>query len=156
MQEKSCSVGFFYLVRPAHCANSGQPQIPIENSHPYYPLLHLYPIFLYAEPLYLKAEQGELPEFKRIILGQANEVVIGESLDATLSSLLAGTFRIAETPKREEPTLPTGKQVSALVRQALNYYQAGVESLKKGDWAKYGKTQKLLKQTLKEIEKRTR
>jgi len=42
-----------------------------------------------------------------------------------------------------------------LVRRALNYYQAGVESLKKGDWAKYGESQKLLKQTLKEIEKIT-
>jgi len=30
-----------------------------------------------------------------------------------------------------------------------------VESLKKGDWAKYGESQKLLQQTLKEIEKRT-
>ena len=75
---------------------------------------------------------------------------MGESLDDTLSRLLAGTFRIAETPKikREEP-------ISVLVRQALNYYQAGVESLKKQDWAKYGETQKLLQQTLKAIEKRT-
>jgi len=113
--------------------------IPIEQS------------ILYVEPLYLNAEQGELPEFKRVILGQGNRVVMGERLDSTLSNLLAGTFRIAESPKikREEP-------VSALVRRALNYYQAGVESLKKGDWAKYGKSQKLLQQTLKEIEKRNR
>ncbi|MCK4245477.1 MAG: UPF0182 family protein [Candidatus Omnitrophica bacterium] len=117
--------------------------IPIEQS------------ILYVEPLYLKAEQGELPEFKRIILGQGNRVVMGERLDDTLSNLLAGTFRIAETPRKEEPTLPTGRQVSALVRQALHYYQSGVESLKKGDWAKYGETQKLLQQTLQEIEKRT-
>ena len=112
--------------------------IPIEQS------------ILYVEPLYLKAEQGELPEFKRVILGQGNRVVMGERLDDTLSSLLTGRFRIAETPKikREEP-------ISALVRQALNYYQSGVESLKKGDWAKYGESQRHLKQTLKEIKKRT-
>ena len=75
---------------------------------------------------------------------------MGERLDDTLSNLLTGTFRVAETPKtkREEP-------LSALVRRALNYYQRGVESLKKGDWAKYGESQKLLKQTLKEIEGRT-
>ncbi len=132
--------------------------IPIEQS------------ILYAEPLYLKAEQGELPEFKRIILGQGNRVVMGESLDATLSSLLTGTFKLGPhlpPPSRgeiEDVSSPPhlrgrieegGESVSALVRQALNYYQAGVESLKKQDWAKYGETQKLLQQTLQAIEKRT-
>ena len=120
--------------------------IPIEQS------------ILYVEPLYLKAEQGELPEFKRVIIGQGNRVVMGERLDDTLSNLLAGTFSISPHLLSSPQVGEEGKEkepISALVRRALNYYQRGVESLKKGDWAKYGESQRHLKQTLKEIEKRT-
>jgi len=49
----------------------------------------------------------------------------------------------------------TGPYTANDIEKALNYYQSGVESLKKGDWAKYGESQKLLQQTLREIEKRT-
>ena len=96
---------------------------------------------------------------------------MGERLDDTLSSLLAGRFklypRLSPPPSRgrinsfssspQAGRIEEGgiEPVSALVRRALNYYQSGVESLKNGNWAKYGESQKLLKQTLKEIEKRT-
>ena len=87
---------------------------------------------------------------------------MGERLDDTLSNLLAGTFSrspsLLSSPSRGEEVgggMKGIESVSALVRRALNYYQSGVESLKKGDWAKYGESQRHLKQTLKEIEKRT-
>ena len=85
---------------------------------------------------------------------------MGERLDDTLSNLLTGTFRIhphlLSSPLEGEEGKERGiEPVSALIRRALNYYQSGVESLKKGDWAKYGESQKLLQQTLREIEKRT-
>ena len=80
---------------------------------------------------------------------------MGERLDSTLSNLLAGTFKLQSPPHLRGRTEERGiEPVSALVRQALNYYQSGVESLKKGDWAKYGESQRHLQQTLKEIEKR--
>jgi uncharacterized membrane protein (UPF0182 family) len=59
--------------------------IPIESS------------ILYVSPLYLRAEQGQLPELKRVIAAYGDQVVMKETLDAALSALFseggAGTLR---------------------------------------------------------------
>ena len=82
--------------------------IPIEQS------------ILYVEPLYLKAEQGELPEFKRVILGQGNRVIMGERLDDTLSNLLTGTFKLqSPSPLRGRTEEGGIEPTSALVRRGL-------------------------------------
>src|ERR1700747_3479174 len=49
--------------------------IPIENS------------ILYVSPLYLRAEQGHLPELKRVIAAYGEHVVMEEPLTAALSAL---------------------------------------------------------------------
>jgi uncharacterized protein len=54
--------------------------IPIENS------------ILYVSPLYLRAEQGQMPELKRVIAAYGDHVVMEETLPAALSALFeAGT-----------------------------------------------------------------
>jgi uncharacterized membrane protein (UPF0182 family) len=45
---------------------------------------------LYVEPLYLQAEQGELPELKRVILSNSEDIVMEETLDLALASLVGG------------------------------------------------------------------
>src|SRR6202035_4106379 len=57
---------------------------PIENS------------LLYVEPLYIRAENGQLPELQRVIASYGDQVVMGETLPATLSSLF--TSREGEAP----------------------------------------------------------
>ena len=49
--------------------------IPIENS------------ILYVSPLYLRAEQGHLPELKRVIAAYGEHVVMKETLAEALSAL---------------------------------------------------------------------
>ena len=51
--------------------------IPIENS------------ILYVSPLYLRAEQGQLPELKRVIALYGDHVVMKETLAEALSALFA-------------------------------------------------------------------
>src|SRR5439155_21176094 len=51
--------------------------IPIENS------------ILYVSPLYLRAEQGQLPELKRVIAAYGDHVVMEETLAGALSALFA-------------------------------------------------------------------
>ena len=42
---------------------------------------------LYVEPLYIRAENGQLPELQRVIASSSDRVVMGETLDATLQAL---------------------------------------------------------------------
>src|SRR6201984_794011 len=53
--------------------------IPIENS------------ILYVSPLYLRAEQGHLPELKRVIAAYGEHVVMKETLAEALSALFTDT-----------------------------------------------------------------
>src|ERR1700737_259286 len=52
--------------------------IPIEDS------------LLYVEPLYIRAQNGQLPELQRVIASYGDQVVMGETLPATLASLFTG------------------------------------------------------------------
>ncbi len=52
--------------------------IPIEKS------------LLYVQPLYLQAEGGRIPELKRVVVAQQNQVVMGETLDDALALLFGG------------------------------------------------------------------
>jgi uncharacterized protein len=49
--------------------------IPIENS------------ILYVSPLYLRAETGQLPELKRVIVAYGDHVVMDETLAGALAAL---------------------------------------------------------------------
>ena len=52
--------------------------IPIEDS------------LLYVEPLYIRAQDGQLPELKRVLASYSDRTVMGEDLDSTLAALLKG------------------------------------------------------------------
>jgi len=95
--------------------------IPIENS------------ILYVEPLYLLAEQSQLPQLKRVIAAHGDKVVMEENLDTALAAIF-GT-------KIPEPiVIIPGEEVSAedLTSEALSVYTRAQEALKAGDFAKFG------------------
>ncbi len=52
--------------------------LPIENS------------LMYVEPLYLRAENGQIPELKRVILASGDRIVMRETLDEAVEALLEG------------------------------------------------------------------
>src|SRR5207302_7547324 len=95
--------------------------IPIENS------------ILYVTPLYLRAEQGHLPELKRVIAAYGEHVVMKETLDEALSALFIepGAVRSASSTNEEmSVTRPSASQA----REALDHYNQAVERLRAGDW----------------------
>jgi uncharacterized membrane protein (UPF0182 family) len=96
--------------------------IPIDNS------------ILYVSPLYLRAEQGQLPELKRVIAAYGDHVVMKETLTETLAALFAEP--IAGPPAPNSATTPPLAADSA--RKALDRYNQAVEHLKSGDWAAFG------------------
>jgi len=92
--------------------------VPIRNS------------ILYVSPLYLRAEQGQLPELKRIIAAYGDRVVMRETLREALSELFKESG--------PEPGTPASSPSTDRAREALQHYGAAVERLKSGDWAGFG------------------
>ena len=72
--------------------------IPIENS------------ILYVSPLYLRAEQGQLPELKRVIAAYGDRVVMKETLAETLAALFeAGAPTIPSASAGTRTPRPCGR-----------------------------------------------
>ena len=98
--------------------------VPIENS------------ILYVSPLYLRAEQGQLPELKRVIAAYGDRVVMKETLAEALSAL----FEAGAAPAI--PSAATGTPLAGpaadRAREALDRYHQAIERLKSGDWAGFG------------------
>jgi len=89
--------------------------IPIENS------------VLYVSPLYLRAEQGQLPELKRVIAAYGDNVVMKETLAQALAALFA-----------ESGPSPIPRGASGRAQEALEHYRKAIQRLKAGDWAGFG------------------
>ncbi|WGS28997.1 UPF0182 family protein [Bradyrhizobium sp. ISRA464] len=112
--------------------------IPIENS------------ILYVTPLYLRAEQGHLPELKRVIAAYDEHVVMKETLGEALSAL----FTEPGTPRRETgPTedLSLGGPARSPAREALDHYNQAMERLKSGDWRGFGEQFDALREPLENM-----
>jgi uncharacterized membrane protein (UPF0182 family) len=98
--------------------------IPIEDS------------ILYVSPLYLRAEQGQLPELKRVIAAYGDHVVMNETLAEALSAL----FEAGAAPAAPGATTgtPLAGPAADRAREALDRYNRAIERLKSGDWAGFG------------------
>jgi uncharacterized membrane protein (UPF0182 family) len=110
--------------------------IPIEES------------ILYVEPLYLRAEKGEIPELKRVIVSNGSDVMIGKDLGDALGKLFARTFREKGIVITDEE-----KTLKDLIKEAAEYYESAQEFAREGNWSKYGEELQRLEQTLKLLEK---
>lgn len=111
--------------------------IPIETS------------LLYVQPLYLAAEEGSLPELKRVIVAYGNQIAMEETLDQALTSVF-GKARLASPRVSAPDQAPSaGSSVRELATRALKQFQAAQEFLRQGNFAAYEQEQKRLAQTLK-------
>jgi uncharacterized protein len=92
--------------------------------------------FLYFEPVYLRAtSSSSLPEFKKVILADTQNVVWDDTLEGALAQLV-GAAPIPTVPP--SPGVPAGTPTCAqLVAQAQQDYSAAQDRLKAGDLAGY-------------------
>ncbi|SJZ38264.1 UPF0182 family membrane protein [Selenihalanaerobacter shriftii] len=114
--------------------------IPIEQS------------ILYVEPIYLQANQSQLPQMKRVIVAYGDELVMTRNLDAAFAKI----FESTAPPEKE--TQPKAKikdkdliGIKNLTKRALNFYNQAQDSLRKGDWGEYGKRVNRLQQILERL-----
>jgi uncharacterized membrane protein (UPF0182 family) len=130
---------------------------------------------LYVEPLYLRAEQGQIPELKRVILASGDQIVMRETLAEALLALFEGGdlgLPVAETPPAateggepaQEPaqetpepstttpaTEPLSDDIGQLALTASNHYEAAQEALRNGDWTTYGEELDKMKAALDKL-----
>jgi hypothetical protein len=107
---------------------------------------------LYVEPLYLRAENRELPELKRLIASVGDRVVMNTSVETLLAGLFPGVSKptppaVASSPETRPGPL-TGPRVP---HEALRHYQAAFRALSQGDWRTFGVEMDALRQTLEAV-----
>lgn len=114
--------------------------IPIEES------------LLFVQALYLRAEGGQIPELKRVIVAYQNQVVMEETLDAAIARLFGGAMgapatrpaAAAATPPGGQPGAALSPEVTRLIREATAAWEAALAAQRAGDWARYGEQMRVV------------
>jgi len=109
---------------------------------------------LYIEPLYLQAEQSQIPELRAVIAVYGDRVVMAESLDEAMVQLFGENQTAQETRPDLTPVAPGEVTLEELVKQAQDYYDQAQENLRQGNWAGYGENIEKLKTVLDSMEKK--
>ena len=102
---------------------------------------------MYVEPVYLRAERGELPELKRVIVVHDKSVVMEPTLEQAVARVFGG--RSAPTPQAARSSTASGSE--ARPRSALNTFRRSQEALRQGNWSDYGRLQKELEGILQKM-----
>jgi uncharacterized membrane protein (UPF0182 family) len=117
---------------------------------------------IYVQPMYLLAEQSQIPQFKYVVVATANSLSMQPTLAAALIQVFtglapaaAGTAPATTTTTGQAATQPvTGTtatvnpDVAALAKQANDLYNQGQDALKNADLATYAKDMQALQQVL--------
>lgn len=99
--------------------------LPIEDS------------LLYMNTIYLKAEAANgMPEMKRVVLSNGDEIVIEENVEKALSKLFGYSINGGENTTDEGGTV--APPVSGDFSDAANLFNSAIEAQKEGNWALYG------------------
>jgi uncharacterized membrane protein (UPF0182 family) len=135
---------------------------------------------LYVEPLYLRAENGQIPELKRVILAAGNTIVMRETLAQALQALfeeqgdeIPPLTAARESPAAAETEAPQleaappaiggggvpdellSLTVEQLAELASDRYAAAEQALQRGDWAAYGEELDVMEAALQALLQKT-
>ena len=110
------------------------------------------------QPLYLKAETGELPELKRVIVSTGGRVAWAENFSGALSRLMNRKINLKDeepasaAPQSHAPAAPPS-DITALINEAQRLYDASQSAQRGGDWAGYGENIRKLGEVLGRMKK---
>jgi uncharacterized protein len=107
---------------------------------------------LYVQPIYLRADQGELPELRRVIVAYGDRVVMRETLDQSLDAIFGETGPAPAEAPSPGTIAPLPATTTDLIRAALEAYQNGQQALQQGNWQSYGTAQEELGGILRQLE----
>ncbi len=119
---------------------------------------------LYIEPLYLLAQQSQIPQLKYVVVATGDSLAMQPTLTEALAQVFSGlgTSVAGTTPPTTTTTAPpptsgatTNPTIAALVQQANDHYTKAQDALKTADWATYGKEMQALQQVLNQLAQAT-
>ena len=99
--------------------------LPIENS------------LLYIEPIYLQAENLQIPELKKVIVATGQQVAMENTLDQALASLFGSAAPSSSGGATSGPAV--SGTAAQLIAQAKSHYDQAQKDLTQGDLASYAK-----------------
>ncbi len=108
--------------------------IPVEDS------------LVYVEPLYLRSDQGQIPELKRVIVAYGDRLAMAPTLEAALSAVFKPG---AAPPQVIEPATAAPPAVAAATT-ARAHYRAALDALRAGDWSGFGREMEALDKALEQ------
>ena len=103
--------------------------IPMDNS------------LLYVEPIYLRAEQSEIPQLARVIVASQSRLAMGITLDNAVEKLLGGggvTASLSGEQVVEQLRHQAKADAAELVRQLSDEFNSLSRSVKEGRWGEFG------------------
>ena len=116
---------------------------------------------LYVQPLYLKAETGELPELKRVIVSTGGRVAWAENFGGALSKLMNRKINLKDEAPKPAAAAPSAPQsaapstapadITSLINEAQRLYDASQSAQRGGDWAGYGENIRRLGEVLERM-----
>ncbi len=101
---------------------------------------------LYIEPVFISADQGEIPELRRIIVSSGEKLYMGMDLEISLQVLLGDEII---TEDGEQVQIPGDAR--ELASRALEHYNRAQDHLSNGDWAGYGQEMDQVSNLLEQI-----
>jgi uncharacterized membrane protein (UPF0182 family) len=109
--------------------------IPIEES------------IIFIEPLYLKARTSEMPELQQVIVAFADKIVMEKDLPTALEKVFySGNF--SEERRNAAEGNERALTIKELANRAYSHFTRAEESIKNGDWKKYGEELANLREVL--------
>ncbi len=113
---------------------------------------------MYVQPIYLRAENGKIPELKRVVVAFQNRVVMEETLEAGLARIFGGDAAAPALASAAGSTVapgiaaaPSTTGSSTLIQEARAHYDRAIVAQKAGDWATYGEEIRKLGEALRQI-----
>jgi uncharacterized membrane protein (UPF0182 family) len=119
---------------------------------------------IYVQPIYLRAQGGQIPELKRVVVAFQDRVVMSETFETGLAQLFSGEVgapsqqaagalpAAADTSgARANPVATATAPNSPLLREAEGHYQRAISAQRSGDWATYGQEIQALGDVLKRL-----
>ncbi len=132
----------------SHVIRGGILVIPIKDS------------LIYVEPLFLAANNGKIPQLKKIFVVYGDKVAMEDDLDTALKKIFVDSNNDVKLTdnnindvinKSSDNDLST--YVKILIKEASEHFKKAKEAQKNDDWASYGKEINALGKTLELLEK---
>ncbi|HWN58131.1 MAG TPA: UPF0182 family protein, partial [Methylomirabilota bacterium] len=106
---------------------------------------------LYVEPLFIRAENGQLPELQRVIASYSDRVVMGDTLELTMAALFTNQPPLAPTIAKTVTSQPAPQSIAqngpaptADMHSAAEHYNRALAAIRAGDWTEFGTEMKKL------------